>query len=95
MTKDVLDTSMQEPVSRSEYKRMVGGGFLDSLKSAWRWLTSNSGNLGKVANTALNVYDITKGGPTSGSTKSREIVKALGGARSGGAMSGGLSSRLR
>lgn len=92
---DVLDASMKEPVSRSEYKRMVGGGFLDSLKSAWRWLTSNSGNLGKVANTALNVYDITKGGPTSGSTKSREIVKALGGARSGGAMSGGLSSRLR
>ena len=93
---DVLQASMQEPLSRSDVRRMVGGGFLDSLKSAWRWLTNNSSNLGKIANAGLNVYDITKGGPTSGSTKGREIVKALGGARSGGAMSaGGLSSRLR
>ena len=94
---DVLEASMQHPMSHSDVKRLVGGGFLDSLKSAWRWLT-NDGRLGKSANTALNVHDIYKGAPTSGSTKSREIVKALGGARSGGAMSGGmnsLSSRLR
>jgi hypothetical protein len=91
---DVLDASMQEPISRNDVRRMVGGGFLDSLKSAWRYLTSN-GRLGKIANTALNVHDIYKGAPTSGSVKGREIVKALGGARSGGAMSGGLSSRLR
>jgi hypothetical protein len=91
---DVLDASMQEPVSKSEYTRMVGGGFLDSLKSAWNWL-KQPGRLSKIANAGLNVYDITKGGPTSGSTKGREIVKVLGGARSGGAMSGGLSSRLR
>ena len=73
---------------------MVGGGFLDSLKSAWNWL-KQPGRLSKIANAGLSVYDITKGGPTSGSTKGREIVKVLGGARSGGAMSGGLSSRLR
>jgi hypothetical protein len=34
---DVLDASMQEPVSRGEYTRLVGGGFLDSLKSAWKY----------------------------------------------------------
>ena len=88
---------MQEPVSRGEYTRMVGGGFLDSLKSAWKYLTSN-GRLGKIANTALNVHDIYKGAPTAHSTKARHVVQALGGARSGGAMSGGmasLSSRLR
>ena len=91
---DVLDASTQEPVSTSEYRRMVGGGFLDNLKSAWRWLT-HDGRIGKIANTALNVHDIYKGAPTSASTKGRHMVKALGGARSGGAMSGGLSSRLR
>jgi hypothetical protein len=91
---DVLDASTQEPVSTSEYRRMVGGGFLDNLKSAWRWLT-HDGRIGKIANTALNVHDIYKGAPTSASTKGRQVVKALGGARSGGAMSGGLSSRLR
>ena len=94
---DVLDASMQEAVPRGEYTRLVGGGFLDSLKSAWKYLTSH-GRLGKIANTALNVHDIYKGAPTEHSTKARHVVKALGGARSGGAMSGGmasLSSRLR
>ena len=94
---DVLDASMQEAVPRGEYTRLVGGGFLDSLKSAWKYLTSN-GRLGKIANTALNVHDIYKGAPTAHSTKARHVVHALGGARSGGAMSGGmasLSSRLR
>ena len=94
---DVLDASMQEAVPRGEYARLVGGGFLDSLKSAWKYLTSN-GRLGKIANTALNVHDIYKGAPTGHSTKARHVVQALGGARSGGAMSGGmasLSSRLR
>ena len=92
---DVLEASMQQPISRSDVRRMVGGGFLDSLKSAWKWLT-HDGRLGKVANTALNVHDIYKGGPSSSSTKARHVVHALGGARSGGAMSGGsLSERLR
>lgn len=94
---DVLDASMQEAVPRGEYTRLVGGGFLDSLKSAWKYLTSH-GRLGKIANTALNVHDIYKGAPTAHSTKARNVVQALGGARSGGAMSGGmasLSSRLR
>jgi hypothetical protein len=89
---DVLATSMQEAVARSDVKRLVGGGFLDSLKSAFKWLLPRAG---KLANTGLQVYDIVKGGPSEKSTKAREVVKALGGARSGGAMSGGLMGRLK
>jgi len=89
----VLQTSQMEPVSRGEVKRLVGGGFLDSLKSAFKWLIPHAG---KIANTALTVHDIYKDGPTHKSTKARHIVKALGGSsRSGGSMSGGLMSRLK
>jgi hypothetical protein len=88
----VLQTSQTEPVSRGEVRRLVGGGFLDSLKSAFKWLLPHAG---KIANTALTVHDIYKDGPTHKSTKARHIVKALGGSRSGGAMSGGLMSRLK
>jgi len=89
---DVLQASATEPVSRGEVHRLVGGGFLDSLKSAFKWLLPHAG---KIANTALTVHDIYKDGPTHKSTKARHIVKALGGARSGGSMSGGLMDRLR
>ena len=89
---DVLQASQTEPVSRGDVKRLVGGGFLDSLKSAFKWLLPHAG---KIANTALTVHDIYKDGPTHKSTKARHIVKALGGARSGGAMSGGLMHRLK
>ena len=89
---DVLQASATEPVSRGEVHRLVGGGFLDSLKSAFKWLLPHAG---KIANTALTVHDIYKDGPTHKSTKARHIVKALGGARSGGSMSGGLMARLR
>ena len=89
---DVLQASATVPVSRGEVHRLVGGGFLDSLKSAFKWLLPHAG---KIANTALTVHDIYKDGPTHKSTKARHIVKALGGARSGGSMSGGLMARLR
>ena len=65
---DVLDASMQEPVARGEYARLVGGGFLDSLKSAWKYLTSN-GRLGKIAHTASNVHDIYKVPPRNTALK--------------------------
>ena len=89
---DVLTTSRMEPVSRGEVSRLVGGGFLDNLKSAFKWLLPHAG---KIAHTALNVHDIVKDGPTHKSAKARHIVKALGGSRSGGSMSGGLMARLR
>ena len=63
---DVLTTSRMEPVSRGEVHRLVGGGFLDSLKSAFKWLLPHAG---KIANTALTVHDIYKDGPTHKSRK--------------------------
>ena len=35
---DVLDALQQQPYASSEIRRMVGGGFLDSLKSALGWV---------------------------------------------------------
>jgi hypothetical protein len=35
---DVLETLQQQPYATSEIRRMVGGGFLDSLKSALGWV---------------------------------------------------------
>jgi hypothetical protein len=35
---DVLDSLQQQPYSNCEIRRMVGGGFLDSVKSALGWV---------------------------------------------------------
>ena len=35
---DVLDALQQQPYSNSEIRRMVGGGFLDNIKSALGWV---------------------------------------------------------
>ena len=37
---DVLDTLQQEPYSHDQIKRLVGGSFLDSLKSGMHWISS-------------------------------------------------------
>jgi hypothetical protein len=37
---DVLETSVQEHYSHGTVKRMIGGGFLNSLKSAMGWISS-------------------------------------------------------
>ena len=38
---DVLDASeKQEPYTHATIKRMIGGGFLDTLKSSLRWIGS-------------------------------------------------------
>ena len=38
---DVLEASEgQEPYSKATVRRMVGGGFLDTLKSSLGWITS-------------------------------------------------------
>ena len=37
---DVLDSLQQQPYSNFEVRRMVGGGFLDSMKSAMGWVKS-------------------------------------------------------
>ena len=35
---DVLDSLQQQPYSNFEVRRMIGGGFLDSMKSALGWV---------------------------------------------------------
>ncbi|MFM7983688.1 MAG: hypothetical protein ACKPKO_30630, partial [Candidatus Fonsibacter sp.] len=37
---DVLDTLQQQPYANYEVRRMVGGGFLDNLRSAMGWIQS-------------------------------------------------------
>ena len=37
---DVLDSLQQEPYANFEISRMVGGGFLDNLRSAMGWIQS-------------------------------------------------------
>ena len=37
---DVLDSLQQQPYSNFEVRRMIGGGFLDIMKSAMGWIGS-------------------------------------------------------
>ena len=37
---DVLDTLQQQPCANFEIRRMVGGGFLDNIRSAMGWIQS-------------------------------------------------------
>jgi hypothetical protein len=80
---DVLDVSSQEPYSRSDVDRMIGGGFLDTLKST----------MGKVApklpgllKQGLSMVD------NPYAQKASNVLGALGYGRSGGGSSGGGSS---
>jgi hypothetical protein len=69
---------------------MVGGGFLDSLKSVYRWL-ANGDNRKKVGNVIRTGMDIHSGMSGKDYSSQKNILGALGGARSGG----GLLSRLK
>ena len=37
---DVLDALQQQPYSNNEVRKMVGGGFLDNIRSGLGWITS-------------------------------------------------------
>jgi hypothetical protein len=88
---DVLEASQMEPISHSDAKRMVGGGFLDSLKTVYRWL-ANGDNRKKVGNVIRTGMDIHSGMTGKDYSGAKNVLGALGGARSGG---GGLLSRLK
>lgn len=92
---DVLEASQMQAVSHSEARRMVGGGFLDSLKSVFRWIANpdNRKAVGSVVRTGMDIHDVAKG--SQNHTKNRQVLGMLGGARSGGGLSGGLMSRLK
>ena len=82
---DVLDASEQEHYSHGTVKRMIGGSFLNNLKSAMGWISSK---LPFVKN-VLGAIDhpVAKVG--------HEALKSLGYGKSGGGSSGGeLENRL-
>jgi hypothetical protein len=82
---DVLSASQYEPYTRSDIKRIVGGGWLDSLKSIGSAVGKQLLPIaGKVAEKAImgRLGLGMSGGAVSGGAES-------GGAMSGGAVSGG------
>jgi hypothetical protein len=83
---DVLDASTQEPYTRSDVQRLVGGGFLDSLKSvAGKLLPKLPGVAKAVLSNVDNKY--AKAGA--------DVLGALGyGAAGAGAGAGAKGSRL-
>ena len=96
---DVLEASQMVAVSHSDAKRMVGGGFLDSLKSVFRFLGNHKKEIGSVTRMGLQAHDAYSGSNNYSKTKGMlDVVGAgrSGGSRSGGSNSGGsLMSRLK
>lgn len=86
---DVLEASAQPPMFQSSVRRMVGGGFLDTLKSV---AMSALPHLGK--------YALSKGVEKLGQMShpvaqaAHHVAKALGAGGSGGGQSGGARTRL-
>jgi len=74
---DVLEASKQEPYKRSDVKRLVGSGFLDSLRSVWSKYISpmlTASNAKKVLQMSDNEY----------AKKGADVLGALGYGKSGG-----------
>ena len=65
---DVLDTLSQEPYSHDQVKRLVGGSFLDSLKSGMHWISSK---LTPVKNVLQHI-------PHEYAQKAANVIGALG-----------------
>ncbi len=80
---DVLDVSTEEAHSKSSVQRMVGGGFLDTLKSV----------AGKVLPVAKKLAPLAKMGlsmvPHPAAQMAAQGIGAMGYGRSGGGSSGG------
>jgi hypothetical protein len=91
---DVLNASQQVPTAHSDVKRMVGGGFLDNLKSVFKDVVNNKKEIGAVIKTGLDIHDAYTG--KKNNEAARGLIRSFGGARSGGSNSGGsLMSRLK
>ena len=76
---DVMDASAQEAYSKSDVRRMVGSGWLDTIKSV-------AGKVAPILRTGLSMI------PNSNANKAGEVLGALGYGRSGGGYSGGGGS---
>jgi len=83
---DVLDASEQEHYSHGTVKRMVGGSFLNNLKSAMSWISSKL----PMVRSALAKIDHPY------ARVGHDVLKAVGYGKSGGGTSGGnkLENRL-
>lgn len=71
---DVLDALQQQPYSNYEIRRMVGGGFLDSIKSALGWV---KGKLPMVRGVLENI-------PNPYAQTGANVLRTLGYGQSGG-----------
>jgi len=79
---DVLDASAQQPYSKSDVRRMVGGGnWLDTLKSV-------AGKVAPVFKAGLSMI------PNAKANQAADVLGALGYGRSGGGTSGGARHKL-
>lgn len=85
---DVLDVSTQEPTSSSNVRRMVGGGFLDTLKSVAGKVHKHLPAVAGIAKHGLSMIDNPKAQMAS------KAIDAIGYGRSGGGSSGGRRHKL-
>jgi len=85
----VLETSEQEPYSRSDVARQVGGGFLDSLKSIGKALMPIARAVAPVARQALASSD------NKYAKMADSGLKMFGLGHSGGGPSGGLRRKIK
>ena len=53
---DVLDVQGQQAYGQGEFTRMVGGGFLDNLKTSVGWITSKLPMVKNVLNHIPHAY---------------------------------------
>lgn len=83
---DVLDVSSQEAYSGSEVKRMIGGGMLDTLKSAVGKIAPKLPALAGIAKHGLSLVNNPYAQGAS------NLLGNLGAGRSGGGGSGGGTS---
>ena len=65
---DVIQASQQEPYTNFEMRRLIGGNFLNSLKSAAGWITSKLPMVKNVLNNIPHAYAQT----------GAKVLKALG-----------------
>jgi hypothetical protein len=82
---DVLDVSTQEPYGKSDVDRLVGGGFLDTLKSVGSKLLPK---LPSMAKAGLSMVPSDSRGAKMASMGAKALG-AMGYGRSGGGFSGG------
>jgi len=73
---DVLDALQQQPYSNFEVRRLVGGGFLDNIRSAMGWIHSKLPGVRQALESVPHTYAQT----------GANVLKALGYGKGGKTM---------